>query len=170
MNGARDLLGVALIIGVARGIVVIMDAGKITDTILNSLEGFFGGLGQIAFINTMLFVNTLLSFLVPSSSGLAVLTMPILAPLSDFANVNRDLTVTAYQSANGWVNLFNPTFAVVMGGLAIGRVSYDRWLRFVAPLLLIIALIVAGLLSVGAMLSQGAEPPAAEAPAAAPAN
>ena len=170
VNGARDLLGVALIIGVARGIVVIMDAGKITDTILNSLEGFFGGLGQIAFINTMLFVNTLLSFLVPSSSGLAVLTMPILAPLSDFANVNRDLTVTAYQSANGWVNLFNPTFAVVMGGLAIGRVSYDRWLRFVAPLLLIIALIVAGLLSVGAMLSQGAEPPATEAPAAAPAN
>ena len=58
----------------------------------------------------------------PSSSGLAVLSMPILAPLSDFAGVARSLVVTAYQSANGWVNLFNPTFAVVMGGLAIGRV------------------------------------------------
>jgi uncharacterized ion transporter superfamily protein YfcC len=161
VNGARDLLGVALIIGVARGIVVVMDAGKITDTILHALEGTLGGLGNVAFINTMLGVQTLLSFLVPSSSGLAVLTMPILAPLSDFAGVNRDLVVTAYQSANGWVNLFNPTFAVVMGGLAIGRVSFDRWLRFLAPLLLVLVVIIAGALSVGA-LTIG---PASDAPA-----
>jgi uncharacterized ion transporter superfamily protein YfcC len=150
VNGARDLLGVALIIGVARGIVVIMDAGKITDTILHSLEGSFGGLGQTAFINVMLLVQIALSFLVPSSSGLAVLTMPILAPLADFANVSRELVVTAYQSANGWVNLFNPTFAVVMGGLAIGRVSYDRWLKFVWPLLLILLAIITAALSVSA--------------------
>ena len=95
----------------------------------------------------MLAFQTILSFLVPSSSGLAVLTMPILAPLSDFAGVQRDLTVTAYQSANGWVNLFNPTFAVVMGGLAIGRVAYDRWLRFVWPLLVILAVIISAALS-----------------------
>ena len=150
VNGARDLLGVALIIGVARGIVVIMDNGMITDTILNSLEGLFAGIGEIAFINTMLFVQVLLSFLVPSSSGLAVLSMPILAPLADFADVARPLVVTAYQSANGWVNLFNPTFAVVMGGLALGRVSYDRWLRFVWPLLLIIMVILVAALSLSA--------------------
>jgi uncharacterized ion transporter superfamily protein YfcC len=170
VNGARDLLGVALIIGVARGIVVVMDAGKITDTILHALEGTLGGLGNVAFINTMLGVQTLLSFLVPSSSGLAVLTMPILAPLSDFAGVNRDLVVTAYQSANGWVNLFNPTFAVVMGGLAIGRVSYDRWLRFLAPLLLVLAIIIAGALSFGALTGRGATAPTTEAPGAAPAE
>lgn len=150
VNGARDLLGVALIIGVARGIVVIMDNGMITDTVLNSLEGLFAGVGQIAFINIMLFVQMLLSFLVPSSSGLAVLSMPILAPLADFADVARPLVVTAYQSANGWVNLFNPTFAVVMGGLALGRVSYDRWLRFVWPLLLIIMVILVAALSLSA--------------------
>jgi uncharacterized ion transporter superfamily protein YfcC len=164
VNGARDLLGVALIIGVARGIVVVMDAGKVTDTILHALAGSLAGLGDVVFINTMLVFQTILSFLVPSSSGLAVLTMPILAPLSDFAGVQRDLTVTAYQSANGWVNLFNPTFAVVMGGLAIGRVSYDRWLRFLWPLLLILAVIIAGALSVGAMTSD-APPAPAEAPA-----
>ena len=90
VNGARDLLGVALIIGVARGIVVVMDAGKITDTILNALAGWLAGLGDVLFINTMLAFQTLLSFLVPSSSGLAVLTMPILAPLSDFAGVSRN--------------------------------------------------------------------------------
>ena len=153
VNGARDLLGVALIIGVARGIVVVMDAGKITDTILNALAGWLAGLGDVLFINTMLAFQTLLSFLVPSSSGLAVLTMPILAPLSDFAGVQRDLTVTAYQSANGWVNLFNPTFAVVMGGLAIGRVSYDRWLRFVWVLLVILMVIIVFSLSVAALIT-----------------
>jgi uncharacterized ion transporter superfamily protein YfcC len=173
VNGARDLLGVALIIGVARGIVVIMDAGNMTDTILHYLEGSLAGLGNVAFINTMLFVQTLLSFLVPSSSGLAVLTMPILSPLSDFAGVSRDLVVTAYQSANGWVNLFNPTFAVVVGGLAIGKVSYDRWLRFLAPLLAILAAIIIVALSVGAMTAKApvaAQPaPAAAQPAPAPA-
>lgn len=151
VNGARDLLGVALIIGVARGIVVVMDAGGITDSVLHSLEGLFGGLGQVAFINTMLLVETILSVLVPSSSGLAVLTMPVLAPLGDFAGVDRSLIVTAYQSANGWVNLFNPTFAVVMGGLAIGRVSYDRWLRFVWPLLLALFVLISACLSVGTL-------------------
>lgn len=153
VNGARDLLGVALIIGVARGIVVVMDAGKITDTILHGLAGMLAGFGDVIFINVMLVFQTMLSFLVPSSSGLAVLTMPILAPLSDFAGVKRDLAVTAYQSANGWVNLFNPTFAVVMGGLAIGRVSYDRWLRFLWPLLVILIVIIVGVLSIAALTS-----------------
>ncbi|MFC3615131.1 YfcC family protein [Lutimaribacter marinistellae] len=158
VDGARDLLGVALIIGVARGIVVVMDDGQITHTILNSLEGMLGGLSEISFINTMFGVNIVLSFLVPSSSGLAVLTMPILAPLSDFAGVSRDLTVTAYQSASGWVNLFNPTFAVVMGALAIGKVSYDKWLRFVFPLLVVLAIIVAVVLSIGALSTDSAAP------------
>lgn len=158
VDGARDLLGVALIIGVARGIVVMMDAGKITDTILHTLAGGLSGMGEIAFLNTMLAFQTLLSFAVPSSSGLAVLTMPILAPLSDFAGVGRDLAVTAYQSANGWVNLFNPTFAVVIGGLSIGRVAYDKWLRFVWPLLLVLAIIIIGSLSVAAVTSPTPDP------------
>ncbi|WP_260348766.1 YfcC family protein [Alloyangia mangrovi] len=116
VDGARDLLGVALIIGVARGVVVIMDAGKITDTILHSAEGLVTGLSETLFINTMFGIQLLMSFLVPSSSGLATLSMPIMAPMADFAGVGRELVVTAYQSANGLVNLFNPTFAVVMGG------------------------------------------------------
>ncbi len=162
VDGARDLLGVALIIGVARGVVVIMDAGKITDTILASAEGFVSGLSEFAFINAMFGIQILMSFLVPSSSGLATLSMPIMAPLADFAGVGRDLVVTAYQSANGWVNLFNPTFAVVMGGLAIGRVSYDRWLRFVFPLLLVLAVIICAALTVGAMVDPGIDAPTAE--------
>ncbi|MBO9433310.1 YfcC family protein [Ruegeria sp. R13_0] len=146
VDGARDLLGVALVIGIARGIVIVMDAGNITDTILYWAEGAVNGLGQVAFINTMFGLQGLLSFLVPSSSGLAVLTMPIMAPLADFSNVDRSLVVTAYQSASGLVNLITPTSAVVMGGLALGRVPYERWLKFTLPLLgVLIVIIMAGL-------------------------
>lgn len=152
IDGARDLLGVALIIGIARGIVVIMDRGMITDTILNSAEHAVTGLSSVIFINVMYWLEILLSFLVPSSSGLAVLTMPIMAPLADFAGVGRDLVVTAYQSASGIVNLMTPTSAVVMGGLAIARVPYVRWVKWVAPLLGILTLLLMVMLSVGAML------------------
>lgn len=153
IDGARDLLGVALIIGIARGIVVIMDRGMITDTILNSAEHAVTGLSSIVFINVMYWLEILLSFLVPSSSGLAVLTMPIMAPLADFAGVGRDLVVTAYQSASGIVNLMTPTSAVVMGGLAIARVPYVRWVKWVAPLLGILTVLIMVMLSVGAIMA-----------------
>ncbi|MBL1273393.1 MAG: YfcC family protein [Oceanospirillales bacterium] len=151
VDGARDLLGVALVVGLARGIVVIMDQGMIADTILHSAETSLGGLPELAFINLMFWIEVGMSFFVPSSSGLAVLSMPILAPLADFANVGRDLVVTAFQSANGLVNLINPTFAVVVGGLAIGRVSYDRWLAFIWPLLLILTLFITLVISAAAL-------------------
>ncbi|MDZ4736061.1 MAG: YfcC family protein [Rhodospirillaceae bacterium] len=152
VSGARDLLGVALIIGLARGIVVVMDNGMITDTILHWAEISVAGLHSVAFINVIYWIEIVLSFFVPSSSGLAVLSMPIMAPVADFAGVERDLVVTAYQSANGIVNLINPTFAVVMGALAIGRVPYERWLSFMWPLLLILTAIIMACLSVAAVI------------------
>lgn len=88
--GAGELLGVALIIGVARGVVVIMDAGFLSDTVLHWSAGVVTGLSDIAFINAMYWLQVLMSFFVPSSSGLAVLSMPIMAPLADFVGVGRD--------------------------------------------------------------------------------
>jgi uncharacterized ion transporter superfamily protein YfcC len=152
VGGARDLLGVALIIGLARGIVVIMDAGHITDTILHWAEETVTGLNRIVFINVMYWIEVALSFFVPSTSGLAVLSMPILAPVGDFAGVERSLIVTAFQSAAGIVNLVTPTSAVVMGGLAIARVPYQRWLRFVWPVLLGLTIIIMATLSLGVIL------------------
>ncbi|EOI5793026.1 YfcC family protein [Cronobacter malonaticus] len=151
IDGARDLLGVALIIGIARGIVVVMDNGMITHTILHSAENLVSGLSTTVFINVTYWIEVVLSFLVPSSSGLAVLTMPIMAPLADFAHVGRDLVVTAYQSASGIVNLITPTSAVVMGGLAIARVPYVRYLKWVAPLILILTALNMAALSLGAL-------------------
>jgi len=146
------LLGVALVIGLARGIVVVMEQGLIADTILHASAQTLGDLNNVAFISTMFGIEVGMSFFVPSSSGLAVLSMPILAPLGDFAGVGRDLVVTAYQSANGLVNLINPTFAVVIGGLTIARVPYDRWIVFIWPLLLILTVFIMAALAAGAMM------------------
>ena len=135
VDGSRDLLGVALIIGIARGITVIMNNGQITDTVLNWAERALGDVGQTGFAIVMFLLFLPLSFLIPSSSGLATVAMPIMAPLARFVDVPEELVVTAYQTANGIMNLFIPTSAVVMGGLAIARVPYDRYLRWVWPLL-----------------------------------
>jgi uncharacterized ion transporter superfamily protein YfcC len=152
VDGARDLLGVALVIGLARGIVIIMDQGKITDTILHYFEGWITGMSNVAFVNSLFATEGLLSLLVPSTSGLAVLSMPILAPLSDFAGVPRELAVTAFQTSIGITNLVTPTYAVVVGALAIGRVPYQRWVRFIWPLMLMLTLLSMASLSAAVLL------------------
>ena len=139
VDGARDLLGVALIIGIARGITVVMNNGQITDTVLNWAEQALGDVGQAGFAIVMFLLFLPLSFLIPSSSGLATVAMPIMAPLANFADVPAALVVTAFQSASGIMNLFIPTSAVVMGGLAIARVPYGTYLRWVWPLLAMLA-------------------------------
>jgi uncharacterized ion transporter superfamily protein YfcC len=153
VNGARDLLGVALIIGIARGITVIMNNGDITDTVLHWAEVALGDVGQAAFSIVMYGLFLPLSFLIPSSSGLATVAMPIMAPLASFVDVPAQLVVTAYQSANGLMNLFIPTSAVVMGGLAIARVPYGRYLRWVWPLLIALAVVTIVVLAVGAAVA-----------------
>jgi uncharacterized ion transporter superfamily protein YfcC len=153
VGGARDLLGVALIIGIARGITVIMNNGQITDTVLHWAEIALGDVGKAAFSIVMYGLFLPLSFLIPSSSGLATVSMPIMAPLADFVNVPKSLVVTAYQSASGLMNLFIPTSAVVMGGLAIARVPYGRYLRWVWPLLAMLGGLTIVVLALGALLS-----------------
>ena len=150
--GAADLLGVAFIIGISRGITVIMNNGSITDTILSWGENALSGAGSIVFLLLTYIIYLPLSFLIPSTSGLATLSMPIMAPLADFANVSRDLVITSFQSASGIINLITPTSAVVMGGLAIGRVPYERWLKYVWKLILIIFILTLLLLSLGTII------------------
>ena len=152
LEGAKDLLGVAFIIGISRGITVIMNNGYITDTILSWGESLLSGTGTIVFTILSYIVFLPLSFLIPSTSGLATLSMPIMAPLADFSGVGRDLVITAFQSACGLINLITPTSAVVMGGLAIGRVPYDKWLKFTWKLLLILLVVSVGIMILGAVL------------------
>jgi uncharacterized ion transporter superfamily protein YfcC len=153
VDGARDLLGVALIIGIARGITVIMNNGEITDTVLHWTELALGDVGKTAFAIVMFLLFLPLSFLIPSSSGLATVAMPIMAPLAGFVDLPKEHVVTAFQSASGLMNLFIPTSAVVMGGLAIARVPYDRYLRWVWPLLVGLALVSIVVLGAAAAVS-----------------
>jgi len=152
VDGARDLLGVALIIGIARGITVIMNNGQITDTVLHWVERALGDVGEAVFAIVMFALFLPLSFLIPSSSGLATVAMPITSPLAGFVGVSEALVVTAYQSASGIMNLFIPTSAVVMGGLAIARVPYGSYLRWVWPLLALLCGLVVIVLGVSAVL------------------
>lgn len=140
-EGARSLLGVAFIIALARAVVVVLDNGHITPTLLYWAESAIHGTSTIIFINGIYVVEALMSVVVPSSSGLAALSIPIFAPLGHFADVPKSLIVTTFQTASGLPNLINPTSAVVMAGIAMGKVSYGRWLRFVAPLMIMVVLI-----------------------------
>lgn len=153
ISGAKDVLGVALVIGLARGIVAIMDAGQITDTFLHFGEQALEGATSFVFINTMFGIEMAMSFLVPSSSGLAVLSMPVLGPLSDFAGVDRHLTVTAFQAGSGLIGIISPSAAIVVGALTMGRIGLNRWLRFIWPLLAALIFLVCLMLSVAAKLA-----------------
>lgn len=151
--GAGDFLGAALIVVLARGITVVMKNAYMTDTILHAMENAVSGATSSGFAVLAFVVNLPIAFLVPSSSGHAALVMPILAPLAGFAGVPRELAVTAYQTASGVVNLVTPTSAVIMGGLALSKVGYDRYLKFIWPFLVLVVVVVCAFLGVAAAVS-----------------
>jgi uncharacterized ion transporter superfamily protein YfcC len=148
--GAADFLGAGLIIVVARGITVVMKNAYMTDTVLHWMENAVSGRSQGAFGLLAFIVNLPIAFLVPSSSGHAALVMPILAPLADFAGVSRAVTVTAFQSASGLVNLVTPTSAVIMGGLALSKVGYNQYIKFVWPFAVAVFVICSAFIGISA--------------------
>ncbi|KKY00524.1 MULTISPECIES: YfcC family protein [Paraclostridium] len=136
IEGAKDLVSAAIAIALARGIVIIAQNGFIIDTMLNSAAGYLQNLPKVVFVNLTLFLEAALAFLIPSSSGLASLTIPVLAPLSDLVGVSVQLIVTAYQFGVGLTNVITPTSGVLMGALALANIPYSKWLRFVMPLII----------------------------------
>ena len=145
VSGAADLVGVALVIGVARSINLIMESGLISDTILHSATNMVQGMNSKAFILVMLLVFIVLGFFIPSSSGLAVLSMPIMAPLADAVGLPRDVIVSAYQFGQGLISFITPT-GLILATLAMVDVTYDKWLKFIMPLMGYIAVFAAVML------------------------
>ena len=150
--GCADLLGVALIIGISRGITVLMNDGGITGTVLHWGEKALSGAGPVSFVLLVYLIYLPLTVLIPSSSGLATLSIPVVAPLGKFAGVGGELVVTAFQSASGLVNIITPTAAVVMGALALGHVPYDRWVKYVWKLIVYFLLLTMAFLVIGVLL------------------
>jgi len=141
MKGAGALLGVAFIIGLARGISILMTDGLISDTILYHASGLTEGMEKGIFINALFGVYNLLTFFVSSTSGMAVLTIPVIAPLAETVNIGREVIVNAYQYGNGLFNLINPT-SLILAFLGVAQIGYDRFLKFLWPLMVILALVI----------------------------
>ncbi|MCJ7553251.1 MAG: TIGR00366 family protein, partial [Ignavibacteriaceae bacterium] len=137
IKGAKNLIGTALIIGLARGILILSRNGKIIDTILFEMSAPISSLNPVVSSQAMFIVQTFINFFVPSGSGQAVLTMPIMAPLSDLVGVSRQTAVLAFQMGDGFTNMIIPTSAVTIGVLTLADVPWEKWARWILPLELI---------------------------------
>lgn len=145
MDGAADLISVVLIIGVARGINIIMDNGMISDTLLFEASAIVEKMNGGIFAVVQMFIFSILGFFIPSSSGLATLSMPIMAPLADTVGLSRDIVVTAYNWGQGWMSFITPT-GLILATLEMVDVTYNKWLKFVIPLMIIIGVFAAVML------------------------
>jgi uncharacterized ion transporter superfamily protein YfcC len=151
--GASDMMNPAMVMLLAGGISAIMTNTQTLDTILNAMEKLITGASAAGFAVVAMLINIPLAFLIPSSSGHAALAMPLLSPLADFASVSRPLTITAWIMGHGMALLVAPTSVVVVGGLAIAKVGYDQYLRFVWPLMVGLFVVAAVVLAIAATLA-----------------
>lgn len=135
--GAKDMTMGALVVGLARGILVVMEGSLIIDTIIYGLASAISALPKAISAIGMLLVQTFLNLIIPSGSGLAATTMPIMAPLSDVIGVTRQTAVLGYQFGDGITNSIVPTSGVLLANLSIAKIKYEEWVKFVAPLMIL---------------------------------
>lgn len=140
-DGFKDVLMGAIIVGLARSIAVVLEDGKIMDTIVHGLGSVIDGTTPTIAVIGMYAVQMLINFIISSGSGQALVTMPIMAPLSDMLGITRQTAVLAFQLGDGFTHIFYPTSGYFMAALAIGGVSYTKWIRFFFPLFIIWAII-----------------------------
>ncbi|MGW7780791.1 YfcC family protein [Staphylococcus xylosus] len=140
-DGFKDVLMGAIIVGLARSIAVVLEDGKIMDTIVHGLGSVIDGTTPTIAVIGMYAVQMLINFIISSGSGQALVTMPIMAPLADMLGITRQTAVLAFQLGDGFTHIFYPTSGYFMAALAIGGVSYTKWIRFFFPLFIIWAVI-----------------------------
>jgi uncharacterized ion transporter superfamily protein YfcC len=140
IDGAKDMIVPAVLIGLAKGALIIAENGMIIDTMLYNIANVAEGLPNVISVEIMFLIQSALNFIVPSGSGQAALTMPILAPLSDVLGISRQTSVLAYQFGDGITNFIIPTSGVTMGILEIAKVPYNTWLKWILPLMIILFL------------------------------
>jgi uncharacterized ion transporter superfamily protein YfcC len=136
LEGCAKMAAPALIVGFARTIAIVLEQGQIIDTIVYSIAHLLDGMPAEVSAFGMLVVQTVCNFFIPSGSGQAFVTMPIMSPLATLTEVPQQTAVLAYQFGDGFTNMIIPTNALVMGALVLGRIPYSAWVRFVGPLLL----------------------------------
>lgn len=135
LDGAKDLVFAALVVGLARGVLVIMENGLILDTIVYALTSVIGSLPTVLSVIGMYFVQVIVNLFIPSGSGQAAATMPIMVPLADTLGISRQTTVLAFQLGDGFTNSIIPTAGTLMAQLSIAKISYGKWSKFILPLI-----------------------------------
>lgn len=136
VSSAAEMVKVCLVIALAKGIIIVASDGKIIDTILHAMTQAVEGYPKVVSVELMLWMQSLLNFFLPSGSGQAALTMPIMAPLGDLIGISRQTTVLAFQFGDGISNMIIPTSGITMGVLTIAEIPYQKWLKWVWPLIL----------------------------------
>lgn len=152
VTGVKDLAFAAVVVGVCRGILVVAEGGMIIDTILNTLSSSLANIGPTAFTSVMYLVQSLLSILVPSSSALASLTMPVMAPLCDLQGVNPEASVTVLQFANQLTNMISPTAGMTVAGLAVCKISFGQWWKTIWKFFILITILALAFCAISAQI------------------
>ncbi|MBR3491415.1 MAG: AbgT family transporter [Bacteroidales bacterium] len=146
LEGMGDILSAAVIVGLAGGIVIILQDGGIIDTILYGLSKSMSNMGKIASAEIMYGIQTLINIVIPSGSAKAAITMPIMAPFSDLIGISRQATVVAFQFGDGFTNMITPTSGVLMAALGVARIPWEKWVRFIWKFIFVLVVIGALLL------------------------
>ncbi len=149
VDGAKDLAPAALLVAFARGIKMVADDGHIIDTMLLNVSHLIKDMGPVWSAECMYAVQSFFNFFVPSGSGQAALTMPIMVPLADLVHVSRENTILAYQFGDGLSNIIIPTNAVLIGVLTMAKMSYGVWFRWILPFQILLLLLGGLLLAIG---------------------
>ncbi|WP_239898779.1 hypothetical protein [Laribacter hongkongensis] len=140
ISGCSELIGVALVVGLSRSILLILQKGFVLDTILFWIESLVYDMPAIIYCVLVYVSEFVLCLLIPTTTGLAVLTMPILAPVADFIQLPREITVALFCMATGLAQIMTPVSGFFIGALIIGRVSFFEWVNFMLPLLVMLPL------------------------------
>ncbi|NLJ58742.1 MAG: TIGR00366 family protein, partial [Tissierellia bacterium] len=153
--GAKDMATGALVVGLARGILVVMEGSLIIDTMIYGLANAISALPKAVSAIGMLLVQSFLNLIIPSGSGLAATTMPIMAPLSDVIGVTRQTAVLAYQFGDGITNSIVPTSGVLLANLSIAKIKYEEWVKFVGPLMVLWTLMGCVFMVIAVLINYG---------------
>ena len=141
-----DFTGPAFLVTLARSVSVVMTNTKTIDTVLHAMEGLVTGASSATFVMLTFLGSLPLSFLVGGGAAGTALTMPVLAPLGDFAGVDRALVITTWGAAAGWLRLIAPINAILVAGLALAKVGFDQYVKFIVPLMGVLLVVILAVL------------------------
>ncbi|TVR40060.1 MAG: YfcC family protein [Bacteroidia bacterium] len=141
LDGVKDIMSAAIIVGLAGGIIVVLEHGGVIDSILYGLSRSLGQFGNVASVGVMYVIQTIVNIVIPSGSAKAAITMPIMAPFSDLIGISRQATVMAFQFGDGFTNMITPTSGVLIAVLGVARIPYHKWVKWVTPLIVILIIL-----------------------------